>query len=87
LRAVVHGDVQGVGYRAYIQYHASRLGISGYARNEWDGTVEVIAEGERHALETLIEKLHKGPRGAFVDRVDLLWSEPTGEFKYFGVRY
>ncbi len=85
--AVVSGDVQGVGYRAYVQYHASRLGVSGYARNEWDGSVQVIAEGDRETLESIIEKLRKGPRGATVNRVDVIWSEPTGEFRYFAVRY
>ena len=85
--AVVSGDVQAVGYRAYVQYHASRLGVTGYARNDWDGSVRVTAEGERGALETLIEKLHKGPRGAAVNRVDLVWSQPTGEFRSFAVRY
>jgi acylphosphatase len=85
--AVVSGDVQGVGFRAYVQYHASRLGVAGYARNEWDGSVEVIAEGERDALETMIDKLRKGPRGAAVNRVDVIWSEPTGEHRHFAVRY
>ena len=86
-RAIISGEVQGIGYRAYVQYHASRLGASGFVRNDWDGTVEVVAEGQREALDTLIDKLHNGPRGASVSRVDLLWSEPNGEFRYFGVRY
>jgi acylphosphatase len=85
--AIVSGDVHGVGYRAYAQYHASRLGIAGFARNEWDGTVKVTAEGDREKLEALIEKLQKGPRGAAVSRVDVVWSEPTGNYRHFAVRY
>ena len=51
LTAIVHGDVQGVGYRFFAQRQAARLGLRGYVRNLRDGTVEVVAEGPRPLLD------------------------------------
>jgi acylphosphatase len=87
LSAVVHGDVQGVGYRFYAQRHATALGLRGYVRNQWDGTVEVVAEGPRPKLEQLLEALRRGPYGAGVMRVDVEWSPAEGGFSGFQIRY
>ena len=87
LSAIVHGMVQGVNFRTYTRLQASKLGLVGYVRNRWDGTVEVVAEGERDGLERLLAWLHVGPRSAFVERVDAQWEEPRGEFTRFEVRY
>ena len=87
LSAIVHGIVQGVNFRYYTRSKASKLGLVGYVRNRWDGTVEVVAEGERDGLERLLAWLHVGPRSAFVERVDAQWEEPRGEFTRFEVRY
>ena len=87
LQAIVHGRVQGVNFRYYTQLRARELGVTGYVRNKWDGTVEVVAEGEREAVEKLLEFLKVGPRAAWVQRVDSQWPDPTGQFKYFEVRY
>jgi acylphosphatase len=87
LQAVVHGRVQGVNFRYYTQLRAQELGVTGYVRNKWDRTVEVVAEGEREAVEKLLEFIKVGPRGALVRRVDRQWQDPTGQFKYFEVRY
>jgi len=87
LQAIVHGRVQGVNFRYYTQLRAQELGVTGYVRNKWDGTVEVVAEGEREAVEKLLEFIKLGPRGALVRRVDRQWQDPTGQFKYFEVRY
>ena len=56
-------------------------------RNLSDGTVEVMAEGERQQLKRLLEYLKEGPRAARVDRVDIEWGEYTGDFSGFNVRY
>jgi len=80
LHAVVHGRVQAVGFRAFVIDIASRLGIKGWVRNRWDGTVEVVAEAERPVLEQLLSYLKVGPRMASVDKVDVDWQEATGEF-------
>ncbi len=87
LHAIVHGIVQGVNFRYYTALEARRLGVVGYVRNQWDGTVEVVAEGERSLLEKLLLFLHQGPRWAVVERVDVQWQEATGEFRRFEVRY
>ena len=87
LQAIVHGRVQGVNFRYYTQLRAQELGVTGYVRNKWDRTVEVVAEGERGAVEKLLEFIKVGPRGALVLRVDRQWQDPTGQFKYFEVRY
>ena len=87
LQAIVHGRVQGVNFRYYTRLQAQELGVTGYVRNKWDGTVMVVAEGERGAVEKLLKFIKVGPRGALVRRVDSQWQDPTGQFGYFEVRY
>ncbi len=85
LHAIVEGRVQGVGFRYFVLEVAELLGIYGWVRNRWDDTVEVLAEGERSALEKLQDALGRGPRGAFVTSVKADWEKPTGEFQNFRV--
>ncbi len=87
LHATVHGRVQGVSFRYYTWHRAQELGLAGYVRNLWDGSVEVVAEGPRARLEELLAFLHVGPRSAHVTHVDTRWPLPTGEFSRFEVRY
>ncbi|MFO8100867.1 MAG: acylphosphatase [Dehalococcoidia bacterium] len=88
LFAIVHGRVQGVNFRAFVQQRARSLGIEGYVRNLPEGrSVELRAEGERNNLEELERNLHVGPPGARVERVDTEWSKYTGEFTDFKVRF
>lgn len=67
IRAVVAGNVRGVGFRAAVQRRAHQLGVEGWVRNAADGTVEVHAEGPSAAIEELTAFLRVGPRGATVD--------------------
>jgi len=83
LHAVVHGDVQGVGFRYYVQRKARQLGLHGWVRNNDDGTVELVAEGGRDELEQLKRALQEGPRMARVDRVETQWSNGTGHLHGF----
>jgi acylphosphatase len=69
-RFVVQGRVQGVGYRYFVLRHAEQLGLAGYARNQPDGTVEVVAEGEAAALVELEQHLQEGPSFSHVSGVD-----------------
>lgn len=69
VRFYVEGRVQGVFYRASTREQALRLGLSGYARNLDDGRVEVLARGERAALDALERWLHEGPPHAVVTAV------------------
>ena len=86
LHANVEGRVQGVGYRAFVEYTAGQLGLSGWVRNRWNGSVEVLAEGNRPALEELLSALQRGPRAANVTTVQEQWSAASGEFSGFSVR-
>src|SRR5437667_2491213 len=83
LHAVVRGDVQGVGFRYFVQRKARQLGLTGWVRNNDDGTVEIIAEGARADLEQLKHAVEEGPRTAHVDRVDAQWSAATGTLRAF----
>jgi acylphosphatase len=85
LHAIIEGRVQGVGFRYFVLEIAQLLGVNGWVRNRWDDTVEVLAEGERPALEKLMDALGRGPRGAFVSNVKADWEKPTGEFHNFRV--
>jgi acylphosphatase len=86
LRAVIHGRVQGVGYRFFVIDAATALGLTGYARNQSNGTVEVVAEGAQAALDGLLSELRRGPALARVDRVDASWAAFTGDYEAFTVR-
>jgi acylphosphatase len=77
-RIVVSGRVQGVFFRDSCRQEASRLGISGSARNLSDGTVEVIAEGDEEAVDALINWCREGPSHADVDSVDVSDAEVKG---------
>jgi acylphosphatase len=83
LHAVVRGDVQGVGFRYFVQRKAQQIGLSGWVRNNDDGTVELVAEGTREQLEQLKRALQEGPRMARVDRVETQWSNGTGDLRGF----
>ena len=83
----VHGRVQGVGFRAYVEYNARQIGgLTGWVRNVGYDTVEAVVEGERAKVERLIQLMKEGPRGSRVDESKVEWEELTGEFEEFGVR-
>jgi acylphosphatase len=86
LHAVVEGAVQGVGFRYFVLECARAIGVTGFARNRIDGSVEVVAEGSREGLERLLAQLREGPRQAEVTNVETRWERPTGEFNAFAVR-
>jgi acylphosphatase len=85
LEAIVHGLVQGVFFRHHTCHQAQSLGLAGTVENRPDGTVHVIAEGERESLEKLCQWLHVGPDLAVVERVDVLCNEPTGAWTDFRI--
>ncbi len=83
----VKGRVQGVGFRAYVEFMARKIGeLTGWVRNVGYDTVEAIAEGEPAEVEQLIDGMKQGPRGSRVDESKVEWETPTGEFGEFGVR-
>ena len=87
LDAKVKGKVQGVGFRYFVQRRAAALGLCGYARNLADGDVEVVAEGNREQLETLLGDLNRGPSMSSVESVRAEWSETVQpRFNGFNIR-
>lgn len=82
----VNGRVQGVGFRAFVEQIAFRLGLNGWVRNVGYDGVETVAEGHRSALEHFLEEVKRGPRAARVDEVRVEWETATGEFRYFDLK-
>jgi acylphosphatase len=87
LHAIVRGEVQGVNFRTTTQREAAALNLTGWVRNLWDGTVETVAEGPSDTLERFEAYLHRGPSAAFVESVDVVYGEATGEFRAFNIRF
>ena len=85
-RYVISGRVQGVGFRYFIEAAAAREGIHGWVRNLPDGRVEASAEGDADAIDRFEGKLHQGPPGARVDRVDIEDTVPATRDAGFTVR-
>ena len=85
LEATVSGRVQGVGFRAYVRGWARKLALTGWVRNEPDGTVRVVAEGDGAALDRLARLLWGGPPGARVEGVEARRAEAEGAFEAFTV--
>ncbi|MGK9172752.1 acylphosphatase [Yokenella regensburgei] len=84
----VHGRVQGVGFRYSTQHEAQRLGLTGYARNMDDGSVEVVACGHQERVDQLITWLKAGgPRSARVERVLTEPHQPDSKWSNFSIRY
>ena len=81
----IHGRVQGVFFRQSTRQQAQQLGLTGYARNNADGTVTIEAEGAPEALDQLEAWCHHGPAGARVSRVDAT-AGPVQEYLGFEVR-
>jgi acylphosphatase len=87
VEATVYGRVQGVSFRYYTQQKARQLGLTGWVANHPDGTVRLVAEGSRPALNKLLAFLHHGPPAARVSQVDIAWREAGSEWHSFGVRF
>ena len=87
LECKVFGRVQLVMFRDFVQRKASSRGITGTVKNNPDGSVSVIAQGEETKLQELLNLLHQGSVFSRVDRVEEYWSEPLGEFKSFDILY
>lgn len=87
VHVVVHGRVQGVFYRASTQEKAIELGLTGWVKNRVDGSVELVAEGDREKVEELAEWCRVGPERAEVTVVDTNWEWYTGEFNEFTIKY
>ncbi len=84
---IIEGRVQAVWFRESTREEASRLGLYGWVKNRFDGSVELVAEGPREKVERLIEWCHHGPPTARVRRVHEIKEDFTGEFDSFRVTF
>ncbi len=80
---MVSGDVQGVGYRAFVRRYALNNALTGYAENTYDGRVEIVAEGDKEDLKHLLVILQKGPTHAKVAAIDTTWGESSELENFF----
>lgn len=87
LVARINGRVQGVAFRWATRETAERLGLTGWVRNRLDGSVELVAEGDRARLEQLLDWCHQGPSMAAVENVDARWEPGRDEFSCFSIRH
>ena len=83
----IRGKVQGVWFRGSTEKEAIKLNIKGWVKNNSDGSVSVVAEGDEEALKTLIQWCKHGPTGARVDDIEVSWLDYRGEFQNFQIRY
>lgn len=79
--------MQGVGFRYFVMRRAQARGLKGWVRNRENGSVELVAEGERTDLEELLAAAREGPRLARVSGVDTDWTEATGGLEPFDLTY
>lgn len=84
---IIAGHVQGVGFRYFVYRNAISLGLTGFVRNVFDGTVEVVCEGNRDSIEKLRKILNKGPSMSRVEKVKVLYETATSEFSEFNIRH
>ncbi len=82
----VKGRVQGVGFRAHVEYYASQIGVSGWVRNVGWNTVEAVAEGSREQVDRFIERVKSGPAASRVDEARVE-EEPISGLQGFVVKY
>jgi acylphosphatase len=86
LTATVQGMVQGVGFRWFVQREATRLSLRGWVANELDGSVAVVAEGDRADLERMVAVLNQGPAGSAVRDVAARYEPARGNLDPFEIR-
>ncbi len=86
LHAIVEGRVQGVGFRYFVQQQAVKLGLAGWVRNRWEGTVELLAEGNRADVEKLLQAIGRGPQAGTTQNVKHDFQEAVREFSTFRIR-
>ena len=72
VHVLIHGRVQGVGFRAWMEWNAEELGLSGWVRNRRDGTVEAVLSGAVDAVDDMLARCRTGPRGAAVSEVQVI---------------
>jgi acylphosphatase len=83
LHAFVEGHVQGVGFRYFVKEKAESLGLTGWVRNLYNGSVEFTAQGDRDKIEQLLAEVRIGPSRSIVTNVVCEWSSNTKDYSQF----
>lgn len=83
----LEGRVHGVGFRVYALSQAESRNLTGYVKNEQDGSVTIVAEGPDEKLKELAEWAKEGPRVAWVSKMKMKWEDANNEFNGFEIRY
>ncbi len=86
VKVVISGRVQGVGFRASCQRQAVALGLTGWVRNRWDGTVEALFEGPAEAVDAMLAWCHQGPPAAYVTGVEVTIPPDAPPERWFRIR-
>ena len=81
----ISGVVQGVSLRSYIRDQAQRLGIHGWVKNESNGTVSVLCQGDREQLDALIARCKAGSKSSRVEHIEIVWQEPKKRLEKFSI--
>lgn len=84
-RIIISGRVQGVGFRSFVQLQAQKLGVCGWVKNNQEGTVEAVLEGEQEAIEHIITACKDGSMSANVEHINTKEEAYTGEFNEFRI--
>jgi len=87
VHAYYSGMVQGVGFRYTAENMARTMAVSGWVRNLADGRVELVCEGYEDTLAELLAKIKNGALRTYIQEVELEWSDATGEFSNFQIRF
>ena len=84
---IAKGLVQGVGYRYFVYKTANELGLFGYTKNLYDGSVITVVEGEENTVNELSDYLKRGPERSHVQTVNVDYMKFTGEFINFDIKF
>ena len=84
---IISGDVQGVGFRAWMCNQARALDLTGWVKNRKDGAVEAVGEGENARLVKFINLARKGPDVAWIEDISVKWEKATGQFAGFAISF
>lgn len=82
----IYGKVQNIGFRFYTNRKAAAADLTGWIRNTDGDQVEIVFEGDKKAIQQCVEECRRGPLFCKVEKLEVAWQEPTGEFKRFEVR-
>ena len=82
---LVRGKVQGVGFRAFTQYHANRRNLHGWVRNQAEGGVELEIQGPKRSLDAFLQAINQGPPLSQVLQIMVDWKEPNRQTEGFKI--